>query len=176
MLTTSTLSIQGFLKQKVKDDTHTKYLSAAKHLFRWWNLRIHQLHYPHLSARYESQLTPLLFTNFLSDLQDSGKGYSTANHIRCYLALHQQASQTPLQDITTKSPTVKAALKAYKASTLHNKTRRFPIREYILPAIAAQIKHTFHTHPLQATLLILALYLSYYCMLRVSELMHPHLA
>jgi integrase len=115
-------------------------------------------------------LTPLLFINFLSDLYHSGRGYTTANHCRSALATYQNANNTPFHLIITNHKGVKQSLAAYQAHATAG-PKRFPIRAYALPLLATAIMDLFPNHPLHAKLIILAIYLSYLCMLRISELL-----
>ena len=92
---------------------------------------------------------------------------STANHIRSSIALYFNSSLIPPSEWTHLSPMVKAVLKAYKAKRPQTQ-RCFPLRAYILHPLA-QAFFTLYEPPV-AKLLTLALYLTYQCFLRVSEL------
>ena len=163
-----------FATQKVKASTLANYNNATKHLTSWWTARKQQViqQYPHLRLSAPTwQLTPTLFVNFLVDLYASGRAYATANECRSALALHLATTPIPKHQWLTESPLVKMALKSYQKRAQPGQ-RRFPIRGYILHPIARAFFHLYPTTTAQY--LTLALYLSYYCLLRVNELCHLH--
>ena len=101
------------------------------------------------------------------DMYAAGRSYSQVNQARSALALHLSTTSIPKPQWITQSPLVKATLKAYYRNTGPAR-KRFPIRGYILHHIAHQFFLLYPTTTAQ--LLTLALYTSYYCLLRVSEL------
>ena len=97
----------------------------------------------------------------------SGLGYSTANHARCGLVLMYRTSTTlPRSLWITECPLVKTVLTAYERHATPG-ARRFPLRGYILKPLAIAFHHLYP--PEWARIFIIALYLSYWCLLRSGE-------
>ena len=166
--------IQAFALHKDKPSTIKAYNTATKHLTRWWNDRKREAITTNPTLRHTSptwQLTPPLLANWIMDMYAAGRSYSQVNQARSALALHLSTTSIPKHQWITQSPLVKATLKAYYRNTGPAR-KRFPIRGYILHHIAHQF---FLLYPsTTAQLLTLALYTSYYCLLRVSELVHSY--
>jgi len=164
------LQVQTFALNKDKLSTLKSYNSATKHLTRWWTDRKKEaiLHYPpYRMVAHQWNLTTELFANWILDMYAAGRSYSQVNQCRSALALHFATSNLPKEQWLTKSPLVKATLKAFYRNAVPGR-KRFPIRGYILHPIAQAF---FQLYPQDtAQLLTLALYMSYYCLLRVNEL------
>ena len=140
--------------------TKEAYRQATKHLLRWWSALL-----PALPPNHT--LTAQCLAQFLVDLYRGGHGYSTANQVRSGLVLMYRTTTTiPRPNWITESPLVKAVLTAYERSATPG-VRRFPLRGYILRALAIAFRQIYP--PEWARVFIVALYLSYWCLLRSGE-------
>ena len=113
----------------VEPATITRYTSAGRKIRNW----AADMGVPLL------QLTVFMLLSFFADLMLAGYSYTTANHVRSYLAMvFHLALCTPITD----DPLIRMTLRGYKRATAAWIRRRDPICKHLV----ARIRHWIATH------------------------------